>query len=823
MSVYDLTGRKALVTGGARGLGEGMARALARAGASVVIGDIREDLGKACADSLRSRRRQRRVRAARHHRRRELGCRRIPQVIAHLGGLDILVNNAGVEITSLLVDIDPAEVRRQLEVNVLGTALGLKHGFRAMRPGGPAGAGGSIVNVASVAATIAFPGIAIYSATKSAVDRLTKVAAMESGRLGYGVRVNCVYPGLVPTEMGNQLANDCAAIGLFPTAADAAMAVAGLTPLGRLGEVAGDRRRGGVPRLGRGQVHHRGRAPGRRRHGNVRGIEMSDKKKVVVYGASGYTGRLVCEYLREFNVPFIAAGRDKARIAEALETVPGIGTVDHEIVEVEHAVGPLSELFDGASVVCNMVGPFATYGAEVVEACLATGCHYLDTTGEQDWLIDAEAAYGARMAAAGLLLAPGVAQMYTTGEIAAQLCLEQPGLDTLDILVFWKGAPTVASTRTILVNAALAKAYYLEQNGYAEWPADGGLYTVTVPGQHETGLALPWGGTSHPVWFSRDPRVANVKVLGGVFNRPLMLGVPQIVAAALAQIADLPEAEKHRVLAEQAAAVMNQMPPREYTRINTSLDSVHASGPARPGALHHPRQLQLQADRPAPGVRRLLAAAAAAAAGRVRVRLPGVRPPRAARRAAQFRPGDGARAHQVELREDGAMRLVDFLDKGASVHPIDAPCLTMAGQARSYADVQRLSWSVGRALARSGIRPGDKVAVLSGNDPVAFASVFGISRAGAVWCPVNPRNEAAENRELLGAARLPLPDLRRRLRAAGGEDRAGPARADARWSAWTATPAAPAASAWPARSGSPSGWPGSATIRGRPTRSTTWS
>ena len=302
-------------------------------------------------------------------------------------------------------------------------------------------------------------------------------------------------------------------------------------------------------------------------------------KKVVVYGASGYTGRLVCEYLREFNVPFIAAGRDKARIAEALEAVPGIGTVEHEIVEVEHAVGPLSELFDGAGVVCNMVGPFATYGAEVVEACLATGCHYLDTTGEQDWLIASEAAYGARMAAAGLLLAPGVAQMYTTGEIAAQLCLEQPGLDTLDVLVFWKGAPTVASTRTILVNAALAKAYYLEQNSYEEWPADGGLYTVTVPGQHETGLALPWGGTSHPVWFSRDPRVANVKVLGGVFNRPLMLGVPQIVAAALAQIADLPEADKHRVLAEQAAAVMNQMPPREYTRINTSLDSVHASGP----------------------------------------------------------------------------------------------------------------------------------------------------------------------------------------------------------------------------------------------------
>ena len=73
----------------------------------------------------------------------------------------------------------------------------------------------------------------------------------------------------------------------------------------------------------------------------------------------------------------------------------------------------------------------------------------------------------------------------------------------------------------------------------------------------------------------------------------------------------------------------------------------------------------------------------------------------------------------------------------------------MGGRSRSYAEVQRLSWVIARALARSGVRPGDKVAVLSGNDPVAFSCVFGIARAGAVWCPVNPRNEAAENRELL--------------------------------------------------------------------------
>jgi short subunit dehydrogenase-like uncharacterized protein len=306
---------------------------------------------------------------------------------------------------------------------------------------------------------------------------------------------------------------------------------------------------------------------------------MTTSKPVVVYGASGYTGRLVCEYLREFHVPFVAAGRDKARIADALSKVPGIETVDHEIVEVSHDVQPLTELFTGAKVVCNTVGPFAEYGRAVVDACLAAGCHYLDTTGEQDWLIECDEQCGAQMAEKGLLLAPGVAQMYTTGEIAASICLETPGLDTLDILVFWKGFPTVASTRTILVNAALAKAYYLEQNSYAEWPADAGLYDVVVPGQHEMGLALPWGGTSHPVWFRHDPRVANVKVLGGVFNRPLMLGVPQIVSAVVEQVQGLPKAEQYRILAEQAAGVMNQMPPREHTRVNTSLDSVHASGP----------------------------------------------------------------------------------------------------------------------------------------------------------------------------------------------------------------------------------------------------
>jgi 3alpha(or 20beta)-hydroxysteroid dehydrogenase len=233
----QLTGKCALVTGGARGLGAGMAEALAAAGASVMIGDILVDAGKATAKAISDK-----------------GAKAsfvpldvtdeaswekaVTRTIADLGGYDILVNNAGVEITSLVVDVKPADLRKMCDVNIVGVGLGMKHALRAMKPGGAAGKGGAIVSISSVAATIAFPGIAGYSGTKSAVDRMTRVAAMEAGKLGYGVRVNCIFPGLVPTDMGMQLAGDVVKVGLFPSAEAAVGAVVEQTPLGRLGNVA---------------------------------------------------------------------------------------------------------------------------------------------------------------------------------------------------------------------------------------------------------------------------------------------------------------------------------------------------------------------------------------------------------------------------------------------------------------------------------------------------------------------------------------------------------------------------------------------------------
>lgn len=235
MSQFDLTGRKALVTGGAQNLGAAIALALANAGADVVIGDLKDDVGEATAASLRDGG----AKATFVHldiTSEESWNEAIPKAIEALGGLDILVNNAGIEITSLLADFDPDQLRTMLDVNVVGTSLGIKNAFNAMKPGGPAGKGGAVVNIASVAALIAFPALSGYSATKSAVDRITRIAAAESGALGYGVRVNCVYPGLIGNEMGLKLATDVVEIGLFPDVESAVGGVVGLTPLGHLGE-----------------------------------------------------------------------------------------------------------------------------------------------------------------------------------------------------------------------------------------------------------------------------------------------------------------------------------------------------------------------------------------------------------------------------------------------------------------------------------------------------------------------------------------------------------------------------------------------------------
>ena len=209
-----------------------------------------------------------------------------------------------------------------------------------------------------------------------------------------------------------------------------------------------------------------------------------------------------------------------------MDKVPGIETADYEVAEVEHNVEALTELFKGAKVVCNMVGPFIKYGPEtgrgVPRRRRPLPRHHrragLDAVGAGE--------NGAtRSPRRACCSRPCVAQMYTTGEIAANIALETgPGLDTLDMLVLWKGFPTYASIQTIFT-ILKADWYYLENNQYVA-VADADRDRVPRPRPaRDRARPLPWGGTSHPIWFKHDPRVVDGQGLWRRLAREVMDGV----------------------------------------------------------------------------------------------------------------------------------------------------------------------------------------------------------------------------------------------------------------------------------------------------------
>lgn len=229
--MIDISGKVALISGGARGIGAATAEVFVASGGSVVIGDILDKEGNALAARLGDK-----CCFIHHDVTQESQWEAaVGKAIQKFGGLDILVNNAGIEQTKFLTDLDIADIQKLLNVNVAGVLLGHKHAIRAMKPGGAAGKGGSIINLSSVAGLIGFPGLSLYSACKGAVRLISKAAAVECGRLGFGIRVNSVHPGYVDTEMGQQLLHSFVDAGAFPDFDAAAAAMLASHPIGRTG------------------------------------------------------------------------------------------------------------------------------------------------------------------------------------------------------------------------------------------------------------------------------------------------------------------------------------------------------------------------------------------------------------------------------------------------------------------------------------------------------------------------------------------------------------------------------------------------------------
>ena len=297
---------------------------------------------------------------------------------------------------------------------------------------------------------------------------------------------------------------------------------------------------------------------------------------VVVYGASGYTGRLVVEFLREYNVSFVAAGRSRERIEQGLKYVPGIEGADYKIVEVEHTVEALTELFTGSKVVCNIVGPFARFGLTVVEAAVKAGCHYLDTNGEQEFSIQVDETFGQAFAQAGLVCAPATAYMYTVGEIAARICLETPGIDTLNIRLFTGGIPTIGSIRTIN-NIVKTKACKLIDHELVEYP-EIEVSDIAVPFNDQVFRALNWGGGTHIAFFRHDARVRNCNFKMASDSFELADEIKGLEQLYKEEIRKLPEEEQITALDELAAQVQDEMAPRETRKDVRYLDWCHGIG-----------------------------------------------------------------------------------------------------------------------------------------------------------------------------------------------------------------------------------------------------
>lgn len=222
MSTNKLAGKVAVVTGASKGIGASIAKHLAAEGASVVVNyaSSREGADRVVAEITAAGGKA--VAAKADVSSPEEISSLFAETKKNFGAVDILVNNAGIYEMLPLEQVDAAHFHKQFNLNVLGLLLTTKEALAHF----PA-SGGSVINVSSIVSTLAPPNASVYSATKGAVDTITRSLAKELG--ARGIRVNSINPGLVDTE-GTQTAGIADGENEFRKHYEAT------APLGRIGK-----------------------------------------------------------------------------------------------------------------------------------------------------------------------------------------------------------------------------------------------------------------------------------------------------------------------------------------------------------------------------------------------------------------------------------------------------------------------------------------------------------------------------------------------------------------------------------------------------------
>jgi len=215
-----LDSKVALVTGGAAGIGAGIAERFVEAGAAVAIFDINGEGARAHASRLRDKGLALAIEGDVASEDAARGA--VEQTVAHFGSLDVLVNNAGIEVSSPIASLNSEAWDRQLAVNLKGAFLFSKYAIPRMQ-----GRGGAIINISSVRAFVSYQGGVAYDSSKAALIAFTRTLALDHGK--DGIHVNAICPGYIDTPMTEEW------LKTVPDRNETMRQVLAVHPLGRIG------------------------------------------------------------------------------------------------------------------------------------------------------------------------------------------------------------------------------------------------------------------------------------------------------------------------------------------------------------------------------------------------------------------------------------------------------------------------------------------------------------------------------------------------------------------------------------------------------------